>query len=175
MTFRPRGMVVVPMSARGWLTLRAALIVIVVAGLAVDAFVHFDLASAFKNIKTSTVSEDELFRAEATVAVLAALAVLVRPRRYTAAFAFAVAAAGTVAVVLYRYVDVGAFGPLPDMYDPFWAPAGKVLSAWAEGVAALAALALFATLHLQTRQDASGPSAARASGSPHVDAAGRGR
>lgn len=145
-----RGMVV-PMSARGWLAIQTALTVIVVAGLAVDAFVHFDLASAFKNVKSSTLSEADLFRAEAIVAVVAAVALLVRPRRYTAAFAFLVAAAGTVAVVLYRYVDVGAFGPFPDMYDPFWAPAGKTLSALAEGVAALAALALFVMFHIRTR------------------------
>jgi hypothetical protein len=140
------------MSARGWLAIRTALIVIVVAALAVDAFVHFDLAPAFKNIKTSSVSEAELFRVEAIAAMLAAVAVLVRPRRNTAAIAFLVAAAGTVAVVLYRYVDVGAFGPFPDMYDPFWAPAEKTLSALAEGAATIAALGLFVMLHRQTRQ-----------------------
>lgn len=130
------------MSERGWLTIRWTLTVIVVAGLAVDAFVHLDLASAFKNVKTSTLSESELFRAEAVAAVLAAVALLARPRRYTAAFAFLVAAAGTAAVLVYRYVDVGAFGPVPNMYDPYWAPAEKNLSAFAEGAAALAALGL---------------------------------
>jgi len=29
---------------------------------------------------------------------------------------------------------------LPDMYEPSWGPPGKVLSAWAEGAAALLAL-----------------------------------
>jgi hypothetical protein len=132
---------VVVMSARNSSAMRTALIVIVVVGLAVDAFVHFDLASAFKN-KTSTLSETDLFRGEAIVSVIAAVALLVRPRRYTAGFAFLVAAAGTAAVVFYRYVNLGAFGPFPNMYDPFWAPAEKTLSAVAEGVAALAALAL---------------------------------
>jgi hypothetical protein len=140
------------MSARGWSAIQWALIVIVVAGLGVDAFVHFDLASAFKANKSSVVTEADLFRAEASVAVVAAVALLVHPRRYTAAFAFLVAAGGTVAVLLYRYVDVGAFGPVPDMYDPFWAPAEKTLSAFAEGVAALAALILFLLLHLRTRR-----------------------
>jgi len=130
------------MSERGWLTIRWTLTVIVVAGLAVDAFVHLDLASAFKNVKTSTLSESELFRAEALAAVLAAVALLARPRRYTAAFAFLVAAAGTAAVLVYRYVDVGAFGPVPNMYDPYWAPTEKTLSAFSEGAAALAALGL---------------------------------
>jgi len=37
---------------------RVMLILIVVAGLAIDAYVHFHLASAFKNNKTSTLSEE---------------------------------------------------------------------------------------------------------------------
>ena len=132
--------------------LQWVLLLTVVVGLSVDAFVHFDLASAFANRKSSVLSQADLFRVEAVVAIIAAVALLLRPRRYTAAFAFVVAAAGTVAVVLYRYVDVGAFGPIPNMYDPYWAPAGKTLSAWAEGIAALAALALFALLHARARR-----------------------
>jgi hypothetical protein len=152
------------MSARGWLAIQWALTVIVVSGLAVQAFVHFDLASAFKNVKSSTLSEPDLFHGEAIAAVVAAVALLIRPRRYTAAFAFLVAAAGTVAVVLYRYVDVGAFGPFPNMYDPFWAPAEKTLSAFAEGVAALAALALFVMFHIRTRRSTRGEAAVQVGG-----------
>jgi hypothetical protein len=149
------------MSTRSWLAIQWALIVIVVAGLVVDAFVHLDLASAFKNVKSSTLSEADLFRAEAVGAVVAAVALLARPRRYTAAFAFLVAAGGTVAVLLYRYVDVGAFGPLPNMYDPFWAPAEKTLSVFAEGAAALAALALFVMFQSRTRRSTSGRAVAQ--------------
>lgn len=130
------------MRERGRPAARAALTVIVLAGLAIDAYVHFHLASAFRHNRTSTLSETDLFRAEAVVAIIAAVALLLRPRRYTAAFAFLVAAAGFAAVLVYRYVDLGAFGPIPRMYDPFWAPAEKTLSAVAEGVAAVAALAL---------------------------------
>jgi hypothetical protein len=126
-----------------------ALIIVVVVGLALDAYVHLHLAHAFKNVKTSTLSEADLFRAEAVVALIAAVALLVRPRRSTAAFAFLVAAAGTVAVLVYRYVNVGKFGPIPNMYDPFWAPKEKTISAIAEGIAALAALALFMMFHTQ--------------------------
>ena len=123
-----------------------ALIVIAVLGLAIQAFVHFDLASAFAGNKTSTLSESDLFRAEAVAAVIAAVALLVRPRRYTAAFAFLVAAAGTAAVIVYRYVNVGKFGPIPNMYDPYWAPFEKNLSVVGEVAATLAALALFVVL-----------------------------
>lgn len=134
--------------------IRTALIVIVVAGLAVDAYVHFDLASAFKNTKTSTLSQADLFRVEAIAAIIAAVVLLLRPRRYPAAFAFLVAASGVIAVVVYRYLDVGAFGPIPNMYDPYWEPAEKVASAVAEGAAAVAALALVVMFSRRTRNGA---------------------
>jgi phosphatidylglycerophosphatase A len=146
------------MSSRGRLALQVVLTAIVVAGLAVDAYVHFHLASAFEHVRTSTLSQADLFRVEATLAVIAAVALLVRPRRYTAAFAFLVAAAGTVAVVLYRYVDVGKIGPIPNMYDPYWAPAEKTLSVFAEALAALAALGLFVMFHIR-KQSAQQPPA----------------
>jgi phosphatidylglycerophosphatase A len=149
---------VVLMNSRGRLALQVVLTAIVVAGLAVDAYVHFHLASAFEQVRTSTLSQADLFRVEATLAVIAAVALLVRPRRYTAAFAFLVAAAGTVAVVLYRYVDVGKIGPIPNMYDPYWAPAEKTLSVFAEALAALAALGLFVMFHIR-KQSAQQPPA----------------
>lgn len=140
------------MSARGSVGIRAALIAIVVVGLAVDAYVHFDLASAFAANKTSTLSETDLFRAESVAAILAAVALLVRPNRYTAGFAFVVAAAGTVAVVVTRYFDIGKIGPIPNVYDPFWAPTEKWVSALAEALAAVAALALFVMLSSRSRR-----------------------
>jgi hypothetical protein len=129
------------------------LTVVMVAGLAVDAYVHFDLASSYDGVKSSVLSQGELFRVEGAVAILAASALLVRPRRYTAAFAFLVTAAGFAAVMVYQYVNVGAFGPIPDMYEPLWYPK-KTLSAWAEGIAALAAAALLIVMHLQHRRTA---------------------
>jgi hypothetical protein len=139
------------MSARSWFALRAALTIIVLAGLAVDVYVHFDLASSYVGVRSSVLSQADLFRAEAAVAVFAGVALLVRPRRYTAAFAFLVTAGGTAAVLVYRYVDVGAFGPFPNMYENIWYTE-KTQSAWAEGIAALAAAALFVVLHVQARQ-----------------------
>lgn len=130
------------MSARNRSPLHVALTAVVLVGLAVDAIVHFHLASSYAGVKSNTLSQADLFRVEGALAVIAGVALLVRPRRYTAALAFLVSAGGTAAVLLYRYVDVGAFGPVPDMYEPIWY-LEKTLSAWAEGVAALAALALF--------------------------------
>ena len=137
------------MANRGRATL-AVLTVLVAAGLAVDAFVHLDLASAFRHNRTSTLSEADLFRLQAAVAIVAAVAVLVRPRRYTAAFALLVAGAALAAVLVTRYVDVGAVGPVPDLYDPYWQPTGKWLSAIAEAVAAVSALALLLALPART-------------------------
>ena len=90
----------------------------------------------------ATIDQGTLFRVEAGVASLAALLVLVAGRRRLVwAFAFLVAAGGLFAVVLlYRYVDVGALGPFPNMYEPIWY-AEKTRSAIAEAIGAGTALA----------------------------------
>lgn len=131
--------------------LQWTLIVITAVGLLTDTVVHFHLAGSYSGARTSVLSEGDLFRVEAAVALIVAAALVIRPRRYTAAAAFVVAAAGTIAVVFTRYVNVGAFGPIPDMYDPIWY-LEKTLSAVAEGVAAVTALVLFLILHAEARR-----------------------
>ena len=130
--------------------LRWSLTLIAAVGLLIDAYVHFHLAASYSGVKSSVMSQGDLFRVEATAATITAALLLLRPRRYTAALAFLVAAAGTAAVVVYRYVDVGAFGPVPNMYEPLWY-GQKTLSAVAEGIAAVAALLLFGLLHAEAR------------------------
>jgi len=44
--------------------------------------------------------------------------VLLTRNRLGAVVAFLIGAGGLGAVLLYAYVDVGGFGPLPDMHDP---------------------------------------------------------
>jgi hypothetical protein len=115
------------------------LALVTAAALAVDAYVHADLAPAYDAVKVD-VSQGGLFRAEAAAASLAALLLLVARRRRAAwAFAFLVAAAGIGAVLLYRYVDVGPLGPFPNMYEPVWYPE-KTASAVAEAVGTGSAL-----------------------------------
>jgi predicted lipoprotein with Yx(FWY)xxD motif len=80
-----------------------------------------------------------LFRAETAVAVAVGLLILVRPRTSGWVAAVLVAASALGAVVLYRYVDLGALGPLPDMYEDTWQVPGKLLSAYAEGTAVVLA------------------------------------
>jgi hypothetical protein len=79
--------------------------------------------------------------------------------------AFLVSAGGFAAVLVYQYVDIGAIGPLPNMYDPLRYPE-KTLSVWAEGIAAVAALVLLVLMHpgIRGTRSATG-AAARASAS----------
>jgi hypothetical protein len=114
------------------------------AALAIDAAVHWQNAPAYDAVK-ATVSQGELFRAEAVAAVAVGLLVLIRPRRSSWVAALLVGASALGAALLYRYVDVGVVGPLPDMYENTWQVPGKLLSAYAEGAAVvLAALGLMA-------------------------------
>jgi hypothetical protein len=85
-----------------------------------------------------------LFRLEAALAVLAAVGVLVWGNRRTYLLALVVAVSALFAVLLTRYVQVPAVGPLPSMYEPVWF-FEKSLSAGAEALAALAAVAAFVT------------------------------
>jgi hypothetical protein len=108
------------------------------AALGVDAVVHWQNAPAYEAVGT-TITQGTLFRAEAVVAVAAGLLVLLRPRASSWVAALLVAASALGAVLLYRYVDVGALGPLPDMYENTWQVPGKLLSACAEGAAVVLA------------------------------------
>lgn len=131
--------------------LSTALILVVIAGLATDAYVHLHLARPFDGIRTSSLSQGDLFRVEAALAILAALALAVRPRLYTASIALLISAGGVVAVLLYAWVDVGRIGPVPDMYDPYWSTE-KVLSLVGEAAAAAASLTLLVLMRRQARR-----------------------
>lgn len=115
---------------------------IVAAGLAVDAYVHLHLASGYALVRTSVVSQATLFRIEGIAAIVAAVAVIIRPNRWTALLTFVVAIGGVAAVLIYTNVDPGRIGPLPDMYEPVWY-SDKTNSLMGEAVAAGAAMLLF--------------------------------
>ena len=110
---------------------------LVAAGLAVDAYVHADLAPVYDGIR-ATISEGDLFRIEAGVAAGAALIVLVAGRRAGFLLALTVVASGLGALLLYRYVDVGRIGPVPNMYEPSWFPE-KTAATGAEAAATVLA------------------------------------
>jgi hypothetical protein len=107
--------------------------------LAIDAYVHFHDAGLYDTVTTAMLSQGTLFRAQAAAAAVVAVALLVRPHPAVWAIAAFVAASAATAVLLYTYLDVGALGPLPDMYEPTWALPGKRVSAAAETAAALLA------------------------------------
>lgn len=120
------------------------------AALAIDAVVHLRLASYYQSAAPAGIGQGNLFRIEAAAAILAGLYVLLRGSRPAYAAAFIVAASGVAAVLLYRYVNVPAFGPFPAMYEPIWF-FQKSLSAVAQAAAAaLAAVGLFGPRHSKT-------------------------
>ena len=126
-----------------WALARSAILswtlrVATAAALGVDAAVHWQNASAYDAVK-ATLSQGELFRVEAALAVVVGVLVLVRPRPSSWVTALGVGASALAAVLLYRYVDLGALGPLPDMYENTWQVPGKLLSAYAEGAAVVLA------------------------------------
>jgi hypothetical protein len=88
--------------------LRAARVV-VAAGLAVDAYVHLNLASTYAEAG-GLVNEGVLFRAEAAVALLAAVAVVVPGRRVCYLAGFAVAVSALAVMLGSRYADLRAIG-----------------------------------------------------------------
>ncbi|MFE4256553.1 hypothetical protein ACFRU3_45505 [Streptomyces sp. NPDC056910] len=98
---------------------RAAARILAAAGLAVNAYVHADLASRYDPV-SAAIGQGPLFRIEAALAALAAVLVLFWRRSLGDVFAWLTAAGGLAALLVYRYVDVGAFGPLPNMYEPLW-------------------------------------------------------
>jgi hypothetical protein len=127
--------------------------VLVAAGLAADAVVHWRFAPDMApgdGGDPGTIAGDDLFRAQAIVAVLAGLLVLAWARRWTYALAFLVAASAVGALLLYYYVDVGQLGPIPAMHDPAWY-GEKTISLVGEGIAAVAALIGFFTVKTSDR------------------------
>lgn len=125
-------------------TTHRLLILVVAAGLGVESYVHWHLAPGFDGVKGTAsphLSQGDLLRVESALALIAMLVVLLIRHRLAAMMAFLVAAGGLGAVLLYAYIDVGGFGPVPNMYDPLWYPE-KTISAVAEAVAAVGALGL---------------------------------
>lgn len=117
--------------------------VVIAVALVVDAFVHLRLAPGYQQSAPGGIGAGHVFRIEAVAALVVAAWVLLRGSRTALLAAFAVGLSAVVAVVLYRYVNVPGFGPLPAMYEPVWFPE-KTLSAVAEAVAALVALVALA-------------------------------
>jgi hypothetical protein len=117
-----------------------AIRLLVVAGLAVDAYVHLDLAANQQLAAPGGIGGGTLFRLQAAVAAVVGLLVLLSGRRWAYALAFLAGLSALIPVLLYTYVDVPAFGPIPSMYEPIWYPE-KVLSVVAEAAVVVLSVA----------------------------------
>ncbi|GGH90926.1 hypothetical protein GCM10007170_05860 [Arthrobacter liuii] len=130
-----------------------ALRLLTALALFIDAGVHFFMAPGYQYAQPGTISQGTLFLLEAAAALVAGIYVLVRGSRAAYALALLVAFSAFAAVMLYRYVDIPAIGPIPAMYDPVWF-FSKTLSAVAEGAGTLLALAGLVRTGLTAKYDA---------------------
>ena len=127
-----------------------ALRVLGAVALAISSYVHLHLAHIYTSLG-DTITQGDLFYAEGAAAAAVALWVLVTGGRWAWVAVGLVAAASFGAVMLYRYVDVGSIGPIPNMYEPSWLPSpDKGLSAIAEAVGVVTAAA--ALLRIRARR-----------------------
>lgn len=115
------------------------------AGLVVSAVIHLQLAPGYQQAAPGGIGQGTLFLVQAGAAALSASFVLFKGSRTAFAAAAVVALSSLAAVILYRYVQVPAVGPLPSMYEPVWY-AAKVVTAVAEAAAGGLALAGYALL-----------------------------
>lgn len=115
-----------------------ALRVCTAVALVIDAGVHIHLAPGYQAGNSAGIGQGNLFLIESAVAILAARYVLLRGSRTAYAAALIVALSAFAAVVVYRYVDIPAFGPFPAMYEPVWF-FEKSVSAAAEAAGAVLA------------------------------------
>jgi MYXO-CTERM domain-containing protein len=128
------------------------------AALVIDAIVHLQDAYFYDANTGALLSQGQLFRVQAVVAIVAALGVLAFPRRWPAwLFAALVAGSAAAAVITYTYIDIGPLAGLPNMYEPSWGPPGKLASAIAESAGALLALAGLAWALAMRRREAPPP------------------
>jgi hypothetical protein len=125
----------------------------VAAGLVVSAVIHVQLAPGYQQAAPGGIGQGTLFFVQAGAAALAAVFLLLKGTRMAFAVAAVVALSSLAAVILYRYVQVPAIGPLPSMYEPVWYTA-KTVTAVAEAAAGALAVAGYALLH--KRQAGSG-------------------
>ncbi|WP_051441559.1 hypothetical protein [Arthrobacter sp. H14] len=86
--------------------------IVIAATLAVDAIIHLQLAANYQLAAPAGIGQGNLFRIQAVSAILAGLYVLIRGSRASYVAAALVALAAFAAVMLYRYLDIPAIGPI---------------------------------------------------------------
>ncbi len=114
------------------------------AALLISAYVHFHLATNYRhNTAHWALGEALIFRLQAVITALVAIAlVTVRRRTPELLILSGILLVGSaLAVVTYRYIDVGRVLILPNLYEPIWYRE-KIISAIVEAVGGTAALVL---------------------------------
>lgn len=145
-----------PVTGRGRTSsLLLAFRILIAAGLITSAVIHFQLAAGYQQAAPGGIGQGNLFRIQAAVAILSGLYVLVRGSRPAYLVAAAVALSAFAAVIIYRYVDLPAFGPIPAMYEPVWFTE-KVVTAVVEGIAGALSVAGYLLLGRPARAGAPG-------------------
>jgi hypothetical protein len=127
----------------------AAARLIAVAGLAIDAYVHLNLASTYSEAQ-APINEGVLFRAEAVLALITVIALTISRRRLPFVLGLAVSASALTLILVTRYVDIGPLGPFPNLYDPVWYPE-KLWAAGGEAGAAVASVTGILLLGIRRR------------------------
>ncbi|WP_311380116.1 hypothetical protein [Arthrobacter sp. ISL-72] len=121
------------------------------ASLVLSAVIHVQLAPGYQQAAPGGIGQGTLFLIQAGAAILAAVFILLKNTRTAFAAAASVALSSLAAVILYRYVQVPAMGPLPSMYEPVWYTA-KVITAVAEAIAGGLAVTGYGLLLRKTRR-----------------------
>ena len=127
---------------------------LVAAALGTDAVVHIQQAPGYQMANPGGIGQGNLFYLESGTAIVVALYVLVRGSRPAYFAALLVAGSALAAVLLSRYVDLPAIGPIPAMYEPVWF-FEKTLSAVAEGFGAVLAIVALAIRRVRGNSNAS--------------------
>lgn len=122
-----------------------ALRVLIAAGLFTSAVIHLQLAPGYQQAAPGGIGQGNLFRIQAAVAILSGLYILLRGSRPAFLVAAVVALSAFAAIVIYRYVQLPAIGPIPSMYEPVWFTE-KVVTASVEGIAGILSIAGYVLL-----------------------------
>ncbi len=125
---------------------------LVSSSLAVDAYVHSDLAHTYAEV-TDGIGEGNLFRVDAVAAAVTAAAALFIANRLAYGMAFILGVSAAVLAVVATHMQVGPFGPIPDLYDPIWY-SEKLVSVIAESIAAAGAIGGLLILRRRSRTEA---------------------
>lgn len=119
-----------------------AMRIAVIAALVLSAYIHLKYAHFYSRVGND-ITQGTLFKLQGALAIAAAIALGVNARLIGWGGAALVLVGSFGAIMAYRYINIGAIGPLPSMYEPVWNPQGdhlKVVAAIAEGAGSALAL-----------------------------------